>query len=185
MSASSSSLQEQGMSENVASDYVLSEEAEEQLNTHVIQAGKAILELAYTNEELLQELDKLEDLLSKVRQEKKKNEMKKVLRSAKKALVGLLGHGEMDVKISVTSCLTEIMRITAPNEPLEDDNMKKYFQLAVMAFGKLSCVVGHGYLKALSILKVFADVNLCVVMWDLELDALLVELFQKFLNTIK
>lgn len=50
--------------------------------------------------------------------------MKKVLRSAKKALVGLLGHGEMDVKISVTSCLTEIMRITAPNEPLEDDNMK-------------------------------------------------------------
>lgn len=57
MSASSSSLQEQGMSENVASDYVLSEEAEEQLNTHVIQAGKAILELAYTNEELLQELD--------------------------------------------------------------------------------------------------------------------------------
>lgn len=54
-----------------------------------------------------------------------------------------------------------------------------------MAFGKLSCMVGHGYLKALSILKVFADVNLCVVMWDLELDALLVELFQKFLNTIK
>ncbi|KAL2543904.1 Uncharacterized protein Fot_13137 [Forsythia ovata] len=31
--------------------------AEEQLNTHIIQAGKALLELAFTNEELLQELD--------------------------------------------------------------------------------------------------------------------------------
>lgn len=57
MSASSSSLQGQRMSENLASDFVLSEEAEEQLNTHVIQAGKAIFELSYTNEELLQELD--------------------------------------------------------------------------------------------------------------------------------
>ncbi|KAL2495579.1 Uncharacterized protein Fot_39336 [Forsythia ovata] len=37
---------------------VLSEEADqEQLNTHIIQAGKALLELAFTNEELLQELD--------------------------------------------------------------------------------------------------------------------------------
>ncbi|KAL2495543.1 hypothetical protein Fot_39300 [Forsythia ovata] len=37
---------------------VLSEEADqEQLNTHIIQAGKALLELAFTNEELLQELE--------------------------------------------------------------------------------------------------------------------------------
>ncbi|CAI9759300.1 unnamed protein product [Fraxinus pennsylvanica] len=106
--------------------------------------------------------------------------MKKVLPLAKKALVRLLGQGEMDVKISMTSRLTEIMRITALNEPLKDDNMKKYSQSAVMAFGKLSCMAGDGYLKALSMLNVFADVNLCVVMWDLELDALLAELFQKY-----
>ncbi|CAI9758885.1 unnamed protein product [Fraxinus pennsylvanica] len=57
MSASFSSLQGQRMSKNLASNFVLSKEAEEQLNTHVIQAGKAIFELSYTNEELLQELD--------------------------------------------------------------------------------------------------------------------------------
>ncbi|CAI9759297.1 unnamed protein product [Fraxinus pennsylvanica] len=124
MSVSSSSSQEQIMSGNLASDYILSEEAEEQLSTNVIQAGKAILELSYINEEVLQELDKIEDLLSKVRQEKEKDEMKKVLPLAKKALVRLLGQGEMDVKISMTSRLTEIMRITAPNEPLKEDNMK-------------------------------------------------------------
>ncbi|KAL2526203.1 Tudor/PWWP/MBT superfamily protein [Abeliophyllum distichum] len=180
MAASSSSLQEQRM----VSDDVHSEEAEEQLNTHIIQSGKALLELAYTNEELLQELDKLKNLLSKVRQEIKRRKLKKVLRPATKALVGLLRHVEMDVKISVTSCLTELIRITAPNEPLDDDNMKEYFQSAVMAFGKLSSVTGHCYLKALSMLQVFADVHLCVVMWDLELDELLVGLFQKFLNTI-
>ncbi|KAL2549241.1 uncharacterized protein Fot_10771 [Forsythia ovata] len=180
MAASSSSLQEQRM----ASDDVLSEEAEEQLNTHIIEAGKALLELAFTNEELLLELDKLENLLSKVRQEIKQRKLKKVLRPATMALVGLLRHGEMDVKISVTLCLTELMRITAPNEPLDDDNMKEYFQSAVMAFGKLSSMTGHCYSKALSMLQVFADVHLCVVMWDLELDELLVGLFQKFLNTI-
>ncbi|XP_022864626.1 sister chromatid cohesion protein pds5-like [Olea europaea var. sylvestris] len=186
MAASSSSLKGKRTSENVASDDVLSEDAEKQLYTHLIRTGKSLLELAYTNEELLQELDKLENLLSKVRQGIKQNKtMKKVLRPAKKALVGLLGHGELDVKIFVTSCLTQLMRITAPNEPLEDDYMKEYFQLAVMACGKLSCMTGHGYLKVLSMLQVFADVHLCVVMWDLELDALLVELFQKFLNTIQ
>ncbi|CAI9759293.1 unnamed protein product [Fraxinus pennsylvanica] len=74
------------------------------------------------------------------------------------------------------------MRISAPNEPLKDDNMKKYFQSAVMAFGKLLCMAGEGYLKALSTLNVFVDVNLCVVMWDLELDALHAELFQKDLR---
>ncbi|KAL2526202.1 Tudor/PWWP/MBT superfamily protein [Abeliophyllum distichum] len=180
MAASSSSFQEQ----RIASDDVLSEEAEEQLNTHIIQTGKALLELSFTNKELLQELDKLENLFSKVRQEMPKKLMKKVLRPATKALVGLLRHGEMDVKISVTSCLTEVMRITAPNEPLDDDNMKEYFQSAVMAFGKLSSMTGHCYSKALSMLQVFADVHLCVVMWDLELDELLVGLFQNFLNSI-
>lgn len=57
MAASSSSLKGKRTSENVASDDVLSEDAEKQLYTHLIRTGKSLLELAYTNEELLQELD--------------------------------------------------------------------------------------------------------------------------------
>lgn len=36
----------------------------------------------------------------------------------------LLRHTDDDVKISVTACLTEIARITAPNAPYNDEHMK-------------------------------------------------------------
>jgi hypothetical protein len=36
----------------------------------------------------------------------------------------LLKHADEDVKISVTACLTEIARITAPNDPYDDEKMK-------------------------------------------------------------
>jgi hypothetical protein len=43
-----------------------------------------------------------------------------------KALISdeLLRHTDNDVKVSVTACLTEVARITAPNAPYEDEQMK-------------------------------------------------------------
>lgn len=43
-----------------------------------------------------------------------------------KALISndLLRHSDADVKLSVTSCLTEITRITAPEPPYDDERMK-------------------------------------------------------------
>ncbi|KAI3943664.1 hypothetical protein MKW92_017955, partial [Papaver armeniacum] len=43
-----------------------------------------------------------------------------------KALVAneLLRHPDVDVKVSVASCISEITRITAPEAPYEDDQMK-------------------------------------------------------------
>lgn len=43
-----------------------------------------------------------------------------------KALVSadLLRNPDSDVRVSVVSCLTEIMRITAPEAPYNDDQMK-------------------------------------------------------------
>lgn len=37
---------------------------------------------------------------------------------------GLLRHPDLDVKVSVTSCLIEITRITAPSPPYDDEKMK-------------------------------------------------------------
>jgi hypothetical protein len=36
----------------------------------------------------------------------------------------LLEHPDPDVKVAVTSCLTEVTRITAPEAPYDDDVMK-------------------------------------------------------------
>lgn len=43
-----------------------------------------------------------------------------------KALVAndLLRHSDVDVKVAVASCISEITRITAPDAPYDDDKMK-------------------------------------------------------------
>ncbi|CAL0308621.1 unnamed protein product [Lupinus luteus] len=104
-----------------------------------------------------------------------------------KALISdeLLRHTNEDVKISVTSCITEIARITAPEVPFRDELMKEIFKLTVSAFEKLSHVSGHCYEKVLSIIDNFANLRLCLVMLDLGCDDLVIEMFQHFLTNIR
>ena len=62
--------------------------------------------------------------------------------------------------------------------------MKEIFQLIVAACEKMSHVSTHSY-KVTSILDTIAKVKLCLVMLDLECDALVVEMFQSFLKVIR
>ncbi|XP_019197798.1 PREDICTED: uncharacterized protein LOC109191612 [Ipomoea nil] len=80
--------------------------------------------------------------------------------------------------------MSEILRITAPDEPCDDKSMEEFFRLAIMAFRKLANSEDCCYSKAASILRIFAEYKLCVVMLDLELDALILEMFQLFLDSI-
>ena len=93
-----------------------------------------------------------------------------------KALINnkLLRHAKMDVKVSVVSCIIEITRITAPDAPYKDEQMKEIFYLIVAAFENMSHVSTHSYKKVTSILDIIAKVMLCLVMLDLECDALVV-----------
>jgi len=52
--------------------------------------------------------------------------MQSALIPSRNALVSvdLLSHPDSDVRVSVVSCLTEIVRITAPETPYSDDLMK-------------------------------------------------------------
>jgi len=38
----------------------------------------------------------------------------------------LFRHSDIDVKVSVASCITDITRITAPDQPYDDEQMKVY-----------------------------------------------------------
>lgn len=53
-----------------------------------------------------------------------------------KALVAkeLLGHSDIDVKVAVASCISEITRITAPEAPYDDDLMKVSVSVFVCHF---------------------------------------------------
>ncbi|XP_019243878.1 PREDICTED: uncharacterized protein LOC109223867 isoform X5 [Nicotiana attenuata] len=112
--------------------------------------------------------------------------MKDALRPVMRAMVGseLVKNADVDVKFSVVSCLCELSRITAPQQPYDDGLMKEIFQLIVRAFEELSHSARH-YYKAVHILETVADVKACVMLLDLECDALVIEIFQLFLTIIR
>ncbi|XVF24675.1 hypothetical protein REPUB_Repub13aG0147800 [Reevesia pubescens] len=157
-------------------------ELEEQLK----EAGNNLLNLPSSIDDFLMLLDKVENLLIGVEQAPPRS-MQKALLPLMKALISdaLFRHSDMDVKVSVASCITEITRITAPDAPYNDERMKEIFKLTVAAFENLSNVSSRCYTKAVSILDTVARVRLCLVMLDLECDELIIQMFQQFLKKIR
>ncbi|CAN4088531.1 unnamed protein product [Withania somnifera] len=81
--------------------------------------------------------------------------------------------------------LEHLLSMVRQIPPHRHEMLFDFFELAVLAFGKLSCLDGRCYSKAVSIIEVLAKYRTCVLMWDLELDALVVQMFQHFLNCIR
>ncbi|XP_022953544.1 uncharacterized protein LOC111456055 isoform X1 [Cucurbita moschata] len=157
-----------------------------ELEELLMDTGNKLLNPPSSIDALLNALDKAECLLSNVEQSPMRS-MREALRPLMKALISdkLLKHSEEDVKVTVTSCITEITRITAPDAPYDDEKMKVIFQLTLEAFRKLSNVSGRGYTKALSIIDAVAKVRSCLVMLDLECEGLILEMFQNFMKLIR
>lgn len=62
---------------------------------------------------------------------------------------------------------------------------QEVFKLIVSSFANLPDYFSRSYSKRISILETVAKVRSCVVMLDLECDALLIEMFQLFLKAIR
>ena len=150
------------------------------------EAGNTLLNPPSSIDDPFTLLDKVENLLAYVEQEPSKS-VRDALLPLVKALITnkLLQHAKMDVKVSVLSCIIEITRISEPNAPYKDKQMKEIFQLIFAAFENMSHVSTLFYKKVVSILDTIAKVRLCLVMLDLECDALVVEMFQSFLEIIR
>ncbi|KAK3036804.1 hypothetical protein RJ639_030496 [Escallonia herrerae] len=131
-------------------------------------------------------LSQVENCLSRVEQSPR-DPMLNALSPSRNALIEdeLLRHSDVDVKVAVASCISEITRITAPDAPYEDEKMKDIFQLIVSSFENLSDKSSRSYNKRASILETVAKVRSCVVMLDLECDELIVAMFQHFLEAIR
>lgn len=157
-----------------------------ELEKQLMEAGNKLLVPPASVDELLPLLDQVENCLLKVEQSPSMS-MQNALSASLKALVTdqLLRHSDIDVKVAVAACISEITRITAPDAPYDDDQMKEIFQLIVSSFEKLSDRSSRSYDKRTSILETVAKVRSCVVMLDLECDALIIEMFQHFLNAIR
>ncbi|KAJ8557883.1 hypothetical protein K7X08_004649 [Anisodus acutangulus] len=164
----------------------MSHHSDKELEEQILEAGNKLLQPPSSLDELLPLLDQVESSLSKVEQSPAKS-MHDALSPLMKALVtnDLLRHSDIDVKVAVASCISEITRITAPEAPYDDDKMKDVFQLIVSSFENLNDQSSRSYDKRVLILETVAKVRSCVVMLDLECDRLITEMFQHFLKAIR
>ncbi|KAL3500928.1 hypothetical protein ACH5RR_040021 [Cinchona calisaya] len=160
--------------------------AERELEEQLKEAGGKLRQPPSSLEELLPLLDQVENFLSRVEQSPARS-MQAALSPLTNALVTdeLLRHVDIDVKVAVASCISEITRITAPDAPYDDDKMKDVFQLIISSFEGLSDQSSRSYNKRAMILETVAKVRSCVVMLDLECDRLIAEMFQLFLGNIR
>ncbi|KAL9680563.1 hypothetical protein QQ045_018444 [Rhodiola kirilowii] len=130
---------------------------------------------------------RVEVYLSLVKQSPPKKFMN-ALSPTLKALVSdkLLSHVDVDVKVALAACFSQIMRITVPKFPYDDDQMmKEVFQLIVSSFESLDDKSSKSYSKRISILDTVAKVRSCVVLLDLELDELILKMFRHFIKAIR
>ncbi|KAL1552219.1 sister chromatid cohesion protein PDS5 C-like isoform X3 [Salvia divinorum] len=160
--------------------------SDKELEERLASAGKSLAQPPSPLEELISILDGVEELLSKVEQSPPKT-MQTALNPLTKALVtkALLEHSDIDVKVGVASCISEITRITAPDAPYDDDKMKDVFQLIVSSFESLADISSRSHEKRATILETVAKVRSCVIMLDLECDQMIVDMFQHFLKAIR
>ncbi|KAG6409462.1 hypothetical protein SASPL_127502 [Salvia splendens] len=160
--------------------------SEKELQERLASAGKSLAQPPASLDELLPLLDEVEQLLSKVEQSPPKT-MQASLNPLTKVLVttSLLEHSDIDVKVGVASCISEITRITAPDAPYNDEKMKDVFRLIVSSFEGLADVSSRSYEKRATILETVAKVRSCVIMLDLECDQMIVDMFQHFLKAIR
>ncbi|KAH0451464.1 hypothetical protein IEQ34_018763 [Dendrobium chrysotoxum] len=95
-----------------------------------------------------------------------------------KALIAndLLGYLDMDVKVSIASCFSEIIRITAPDTLYNDDIMKEIFRPIVGDFKNLDEISRCSFSKRVSILETVAKVRSSILMLDLDCNDLIFEM---------
>ncbi|KAH0466153.1 hypothetical protein IEQ34_006256 [Dendrobium chrysotoxum] len=156
------------------------------LEDGVKDIGNKLVSLPSNLQWLLLLLDKAENLLSRMKQSPSTS-MLITVQPAMKALIAkdLLGHLEMDVKVSITFFFSKMTKIITQDAPYDDDIIKEIFGLIVRAFKNLDEMSIRSFSKRVSILEIVAKVRSYVLMLDLDCDDLILEIFLYFVKTIR
>ncbi|KAH7283493.1 hypothetical protein KP509_34G009800 [Ceratopteris richardii] len=96
----------------------------------------------------------------------------------------LLAHKDKDVKLLVTTCISEVMRIVAPDAPYNDEILRDVFELIVASFKGLNETSSPHFQRRVNILEAVATYKSCILMLDLDCDSLIQEMFQIFFSTL-
>ncbi|KAL6633992.1 hypothetical protein ACP70R_026663 [Stipagrostis hirtigluma subsp. patula] len=136
------------------------EQEERQLQDRLREVGERLKAPPDDAEDLLKLLEEVEGCLLKVEQSPPES-TSNAIRPATEALVKkeLLGHADPNIRLAVASCISEITRITAPDAPYDDDEMKDVFLVIVGAFQHLDDIESPFFARRVSILDTVAKVR--------------------------
>ncbi|KAH9320901.1 hypothetical protein KI387_015540, partial [Taxus chinensis] len=90
----------------------------------------------------------------------------------------LLRHDEVDVRLMVITCISEVKMITTPSLPYNDTTMEEIFELMIGSFQKLWDITNPYFGKRVKILENRAKVRSCIPMLDLDCDDLIFHIFE-------
>ncbi|KAH3678177.1 hypothetical protein WICPIJ_008912 [Wickerhamomyces pijperi] len=133
--------------------------------------------------ELLERLDTLSTELSKVDQDKfdvqSLDKLKTDLISKK-----LLDHRELGVQALIACCISDILRIYAPDAPYTDRELIDIFKLFIRQFNKLSDMENGYYSQQVYLITRLAEVRSIILITDISKANELIELvFRLFLDS--
>ncbi|CAO2834529.1 unnamed protein product [Amaranthus hypochondriacus] len=113
--------------------------------------------------------------------------LKSSLRPLSQSLIkqGLLRHKDKDVRLLVSVCLCEIIRILAPKPPFNDKVFKDIFELFVSMFMELADTTSPYFSKRVEMLETIATLECCRQMLDLDCDDLILKMFNTFFSVVR
>lgn len=91
-------------------------------------------------------------------------------------------HANMEVRIMVSSCLSEILRVFSLKVPsYDDDILRTIYQLLVDSFEGLRDVTCSHFSWRVAILETFAKARMSCILLDLDMNELVYEMFHHFI----
>ncbi|XP_039036347.1 sister chromatid cohesion protein PDS5 homolog A-like [Hibiscus syriacus] len=127
--------------------------SDKKLELQLMAARTRLFQPPSSVDKLISLLDKVESYLLMVEQSPSQA-MHDAVCPPLKTLVDekLLGLPDNDVKVAVVACIAEIARITAPDAPYDEEQMREVFRLIVSTLENLSDESSRSFDKSISIL---------------------------------
>lgn len=152
------------------------------VESQLLDVGKRLVQSVNSKDALFKVLKQASALFSEIEQSPSST-IVAAMKPSMDALPTLIRHKDKDVRVLVATCISEIMRIVAPDAPYTDEVLKEIFELIIETFKGLNETSSPYFARRVSILETVAKVRSCLVMLDLECDDLILEMFQTFFST--
>jgi sister chromatid cohesion protein PDS5 len=146
-----------------------------------LQFNQSLLQKSISTSALVARLKELQAELSKMDQQ---TVVKESLGAVKKELFTLTSHKDRYVKILVACCISDVLRLYAPDAPFNNSQLKAIFQLFFKQLHNIEDPSNVYFSNYFYLLDSMSTIKSVVLLADLNQDALIIEVFKDFFDIV-